>query len=199
MRISVASNLRDVERDLSDVGRKQLPFATSLALNEMADELAQEETARMDRALDRPTPFTKRAWAVRRSTKRNLVAAVYARRIQAAYLSKLEDGGDRTPEGRALILPAKLRLNKFGNLLRGAVKRAVAKPNTFSGTPKGAAGRGPGVFERRGKKLVKLVTYADRANYRPQLGFEDAARKMVARRFPAKLEAALIRAFSARR
>lgn len=199
MHLSVASNLRDVERDLSDVGRKQLPFATSLALNEMADELAQEETDRLDKALDRPTPFTKRAWAVRRSAKRNLTATVYARRIQAAYLSALEDGGERTPTGRALVLPAKLRVNKFGNLPRGATKRAVAKPKTFSGTPRGAGGRGPGVFERRGKKLVKLVSYADRAKYRPQLGFEDAARKLVARRFPAKLEAALIRAFAGRR
>lgn len=201
MQLSLASNLRDLERDLSDAARRQLPFAASLAINEMAEEIRKAETDRLDETLDRPTAFTKKAWAVRRSTRSNLSARVYAKPAQAAYLGRLEEGGTLRPKGRALVMPQAIRVNRHGNIARGAVKRVAAKPATFSGTPKGG-GRGAGIWERRGGhkgKLVKLVSYADRATYKPTLGFTKSARARVARRFPAHLEAALCRAWSTRR
>lgn len=198
MRMSIESNIRAVERDLSDAARNQVPFATSLALNEMAKEVQEVETARLEKVLDRPTPFTKRAYAMRRSTKRRLEARVFVKTIQARYLEAQEEGGTRTPKRRALVVPAGIRKNKYGNIARGAVKRNLAKPAVFSGTPRGG-GKGPGVYQRKGKRLVKLVSYARRAKYTPRLGFKRNAARLSSQRFPAVWEKALRRAFASRR
>jgi len=198
MQISLHSNLRDVERDLSDAARRQLPFATSLALNATAGEIQKNETRRLDKRLDRPTPFTKKAYAIRRSSKRRLEARVFVKPIQARYLRMQEEGGTRRPKGRAIVLPQKARVNKYGNLPRGSVKRQVSKPNVFSGRPKGS-GRGPGVYRRQGRKLIKLVSYTGRASYEPRLGFRQSAAKTAARRFPVHFERSLRKAFSTRR
>ena len=192
MRMSLESNIRAVERDLSDAARRQVPFATSLALNEMAEAVRDHETARLEKVLDRPTPFTRKPYAMRRSTKRRLEA------IQARYLEAQEEGGTRTPKRRALVVPAAIRKNKYGNIARGAVKRNLAKPAVFSGTPRGG-GKGPGVYQRKGKRLVKLVSYAKRARYSPRLGFKRSASRFTSQRFPVIWEKALRRAFASRR
>lgn len=200
MRLSLQSNIRAVERDLSDAARRQLPFATSIALNETATEIQKNETKRLNRVIDRPTPFTKRAYAIRRSTKRRLDVTVYAKRLQSRYLSTLEDGGTRRPKGRALIIPAKMKKNKYGNLPRGSVKRMIANPNVFSGAPKGRKGS-PGIYRRvaGGRKLTKMVSYTNRAKYKPSLSFRRSAEKTAINRFPAKFERALSKAFATRR
>lgn len=200
MQLSLRSNVRDVERDLSDAARRQLPFATSVALNDTAKDIQKNETRRLSKRLDRPTPFTKRAYGVRRATKRRLEARVFVKPIQARYLEKQEDGGLVRPKGRALLVPHKARVNKYGNLPRGAVKRMVANPKVFSGTPKGGR-RGPGLYERQGrnKRLVRLITYTKSARYRPRLGFKQSARKTAIARFPVHLQRALVKAWASRR
>lgn len=198
MQISFASNLRQVERDLSDVARRQLPFATSVALNDTALDVQAAVTSDLDDKLDKPTPFTRKAYGVRRSTKQSLEARVYAKPIQARYLSTLEDGGTRTPARRAIVTPQSVKLNQYGNLPRGAIKRQLAVPTTFSGTPKGGKG-GSGIYTRRAGKLVKVISYASRATYKPTLGFRNTAAKAAAASFPDRFTRALVRAFAARR
>lgn len=198
MQMSLQSNLRDVERDLSDAARRQLPFATSLALNATIEEIQRNETRRLDKALDKPTPFTKRAYAIRRSTKRRLEARVYARPVQARYLEKQEEGGTRKAPRKAIVLPQKVRVNKYGNLPRGAVQRQLANPKVFSGTPRGSA-RKAGIYKRQGKKLVKLMSYTSRAQYKPRLAFRRSAALTAGHRFPVHLGRALAKAFSTRR
>lgn len=199
MRMSFTRNIKAVERDLSDMARKQLPFALSVALNATAEDIQKNETRRLSKVLDRPTPFTKRAYRVRRSSKRHLEARVFAMRAQAKYLGRLEDGGIATPKRRALVLPQKARVNRYGNLPRGSVRRAIARPNVFSTRNKGGPG-GPGVFQRmKSGKIKKLVSYVKRATYRPQLGFRDSAAKTARRRFPVHVERALAKAFATRR
>lgn len=204
MRVDFRSNIRAVERGLSDFAAKQVPFATSLALNATAEEIQKEESERLGKTLDRPTPFTRRAWAVWRSSKRNLSAKVFAKDAQAAYLSTLEDGGTRTPKGRAIVTPAGLKLNSFGNMPKGAVKKALASPRVFSGTPKG---RAPGIYQRTGVTakapggtgLVKLTSYIRRAGYKPTLGFKEEARALALRRMPHHFQAAMARALASAR
>lgn len=198
MRLSFESNIRAVERDLSDAARNQVPFATSMALSETAADVRDAETARLDRVIDRPTPFTRRAYGMRRATKRRLEARVFVKPIQARYLKTLEGGLVRTPRRRALVTPAKIRKNKYGNMARRAVPNALAKPNVFSGTPKGRAGV-PGIYQRRRGKLVKLASYVRRARYAPQLNFERSAARLARAAFPANFERALIKAFASRR
>jgi hypothetical protein len=115
MDVRFQSNIREVERGLSDFAKRQLPFAVSLALNDTAADVAKNAEKGLAKRLDRPTPFTRRAFAVLRSSRARLAAAVFAKDAQAAYLRFQEEGGERRPKGRAIVVPVNVRLNKFGN------------------------------------------------------------------------------------
>lgn len=193
MDFNISRNTRDVRRGLNDVARRQIPFATSLAINEVLGDIRKNWEKALRKSLDRPTPFTMKAFAIRRATKRSLTGAVFAKRIQNDYLARLEDGGKRKPKRRAILVPVGQRLNKYGNMPRGAVKRTVAKPKTFSGRPKGR--NAAGIWERRaGNKLRLLIHYTDRARYSPRLKLIPGAAKTATARLPGAMLKAMRRA-----
>lgn len=184
MRFDVRHNIADVRRGLSNFAQAQVPFAASLALNAVAAKMADAEVRHLGEALDRPTPFTLRGVAVRRSTKRNLEAAVFVKDRQAEYLLFQEAGGTRFPASRAIPVAVKARRNSYGNLPRGGVKKLAVAANTFSGRPKG--GGAPGLYRRLGvtadrkggAKLELQVAWADRARYQPRIAFIETARRV---------------------
>ncbi len=197
MHLDFRHNVREVERSLSDAARRQLPFAAALAVNEVLGKIKRNTEKRLRRVLDRPTAFTMRAFAIRRASKRKLQGAIFAKDIQAEYLQWAETGGTRRPKGKAILVPVGQRLNKFGNMPRGSVQRNLAKPNVFSGRPKG--GRAAGIYRRgAGKagrsKLRLLVSYETRALYRKRLGFMDGGQKTSLALMPQAFFSALTKA-----
>lgn len=56
----IRSNVREFQRGLSDVERAQLPFATFLAVNDVAEAAVRHNQRAMRRQIDRPKPFTLR-------------------------------------------------------------------------------------------------------------------------------------------
>jgi hypothetical protein len=68
--------LEELKSKLSDMGRKQVPFAASRAINTMAKRVEQKAYDELKSVLDRPTAYTMRALAVKRSTKADLTAVV---------------------------------------------------------------------------------------------------------------------------
>lgn len=196
-------NVRDIERDLSDLAIKQIPFATSLAINETLEDVQKNETKRLTRVFDRPTPFTKRAYARKRASKRRLSGSVFAKDAQAEYLRIQEKGGARLPKRRALVVPSGIRLNKFGNMARGSVARAIADPRVFSGAPNGRSKAAAGLYRRMGKggrgRLRKLATWTPRARYPRRLNFIASARKTAEKRLPIHMERSFRRAMQTAR
>lgn len=192
-------------RDLSDTARDQVPYATSLAINATLDDIEKNSAKHMRKAMDRPTPFTLRAFAKRKSSKRNLAGVVFAKDAQAAYLQYLESGGTRGPKKRAIPIARSLRKNKFGNMPKGAVGRALTSPNVFSGTPKG--GGEPGIYRRlgatekkkAGRRLDRMVDYVRAATYQPRFGWKRAARKTADAQFPVHFWRAMRRALDTAR
>lgn len=196
----IASNAREVVRGLNDTARNQMPFAVALAINEVLGDIRKNWEKRLRRKIDRPTPFTLRAFAVRRATKRSLTGMVFAKRIQADYLHWLEEGGNRHPKKRAIIVPARARLNRYGNLPKGALKRHLADTKVFSGKPKG--GRRPaGIWRRTGENthLELLVYYAGQARYSAGLKLIEGAAKTAHARLPDAIYRALRRAMATAR
>lgn len=192
--ISFEHNIRDFERALSDLARRQLPFATAMALNDTAKDVSEAWGKHLQRRLDRPTPFTVRSRYVRRASKRKLTATVGIKDRQASYLKYQVEGGTRLPARRALLVPVRARLNRYGNMPRGAVARALARPNTFSGK----VGRAAGVFQRQARRsagLKMLVAYASRASYGKRLDLQQVAEKRArasfARHFARRFRAAM--------
>jgi len=133
MRISVESNLADLSRQLSYIQREQVPFAASVALNNVAGDVAKAITVQMGDYLDNPTPFTEQAYMYRsgkfkgeRSTKRKLYVDIIPGQKQAAYLKFQIQGGIRTPVGAAILVPTALApKNKYGNITKGTRKKFV--------------------------------------------------------------------------
>ena len=215
--ISVSHNLRQLADRAKSIAADQLPFATALALTTTAREAADEVTRRMPRYLDRPTPFTMRAWRVARATKRDLTATVYAMDAQAAYLRWQVAGGDRAPARVALKLPVDIKLDQFGNIPRADLKRLIAlaqqgkkltrvrgaklgissKVDLFYGDP--GHGLPVGIYKRVGNDgahhLVPLVVFPrPAAHYKARLPLREIVSDVVRARFASNFGAAMAQA-----
>lgn len=178
--LKITFDIRAFEKALTDLERRQLPFAVAMALNDTAQDASVAEAAALSQHLDRPTPFTKRAYQIERATKSKPYAIVKARPIQAAYLQYQVFGGRRSPKGQALVVPSGAKLNAYGNLPKGAVKRALSQKNTFATKRGGRKAKhlGGGVYQRlRGGGLKKLMAFEPMAKYRVRLPFGQAARR----------------------
>lgn len=198
MEVSFASNLREFERDLSDLARRQLPYATAVALNETAEAIRDNTDRALEKRLDRPTPFTRRGLTVFRAVKARLWADVFFRDIQARYLAWAERGGDRPPKGRAIPVPVNVKLNRHGSMPRNAMARARARADTF--TP-GPGSRLPaGLYQRKPKGgLTMLAAFEPSAHYEPRVPFGADAEKTARAFFPIALERAFRHAFATAR
>lgn len=179
-------DLKSFKRDLDKIAKKQVPFAVAMALNDTAEDVQADWKGDLELDLDRPTPFTLKGIYRRRASKRNQVAKVGFKPVQSGYLVLQMKGGTRRPKGRALIVPAGARLNKYGNMPRGAVGKAAAKASTFVA---GRNGRGQhlkaGIYERkRGGKIKMLMSFKSKARYQRRLDLMPTAERSVQRVFP---------------
>lgn len=178
--LSIKADFDAAERLLSDLGRKQLPFATAMAINDTAESVKRAEELDIAQTFDRPTPFTKRGLYLRRASKTRLTAQIGAKGVQASYLGRQVTGGTRRPAGKALVVPVQARRNAYGNLPKGALARLGQKKNVFA-TKRGAAATkhlAPGIYQRTGRKgsdLRMLVAFEPSAKYQPRWKFHDLA------------------------
>lgn len=201
MAFHLTHNIKALERDLSDAARNQLPFAASLAINDTLGDIKRNEEKGIAKRFDRPTPFTRKAVGLKRSTKRRLTGAAFIKDAQAEYLETQETGGERRPKGRALVVPVEQRRNKYGNLPRGAVGRLLANPKVFATRP---GSRLPGgIYRRTGGKrnprLRMLVAFEAVTRYAPRFRFIETARKTAEAQFARRFRSAFARAFGSRR
>lgn len=139
MQMSLQSNLRDVERDLSDAARRQLPFATSVALNDTGKDLIELNKRHMRRTFHNPTRWTLNAFHFRRATKRRLQIKI-ERKFAAArkdYLLRQVEGGLRHKTGLERLLNSRVgagyvvptkhaRKNRHGNVSPGQIQKVLS-------------------------------------------------------------------------
>lgn len=217
MRISIKSNVDKVTKRLAKTHAKQVPFATSVALNETANYVAKVQRKVAQSTFDRPTPFLLngihtgrgRGWAGQRATKRNLVAVLMpgSRRGNISEAGqRVNDtlkrqilGGTRQAPGRALPVPTKkVRLNKYGNLTKGQIARLLSKPNVVSlGRREGVE---PGIYRRDKKgRLTMLVAWEPQTQYRARFDYYGIAQRIAGRRFQKEFRKSMARAVATAR
>lgn len=203
---------------------RQMPFATSVALNRTAFDIRQLFNYETQRYFDRPVPFTQRAFLVERSTKQNLEAVVYAEAKRARYLRFGIDGGLRPqkgfekkflgsvvesgqiPAGSQFMPTSLVKLTAAGNVSLATIRRIQAGLSTtnarggfFVGTPRGGD-RPPGIYRRSREQLFPyFIATSDTGSYTPRFPIDDVASKVVQRRFAAYYETALSRAIATAR
>ena len=198
--VSFESNIDAWARYVHGSLAPQIPFATAKALTETAKRDLKPAADRLiARRFDRPTPFTRNAMAFLPARKNNLIATVFAKDIQGRYLKVQEEGGTQKPKRRAIPIAAGQKRNKYGNAPRGSLQRALARPDTFSGTVKGI----PGVWQRpkRGRRrdgsfgnkgIPKLLfLYVDATHYHRRFHFKEEMVKVARNAFPAQFARAL--------
>lgn len=203
MEIDVRTNVKEMTKKLDAIQKKQVPFATSLALNMTGDDVAQSLTGAMKQYLDRPTPFTLNAFMTKsgrfkgvKARKNSLTAILIPGAAQAEYLHYQVFGGTRNPKGKKIAIPtSNARLNKYGNI-PNRKSGLIKKPSKqFIATIKGVTG----VWEKygRGGKQIKLVHgFEDNVTYQPRFPMFRIAQKTVNRRFNRNFTKALNRALA---
>jgi hypothetical protein len=204
--IDISHNMAAFERQLSNALQEQLPFALALALNDAGGDAKEAVEDHMDRVFDRPTPFTKRALFMRRASKRRPTVEVNVKQVQARYLRRQAEGGIRTPEGAALLVPVGQRLNRYGNMPRGAVRRILGRSDTFVASRRGGGNNRlrPGIYKRkkvRGKNASPqlLVAFEDRATYQRRFLMQTTAERAFRASFEGHLSRRLRQAWATRR
>jgi len=142
MRLSIKHNIDEVTRGMSSIQKKQIPFATMLALNDTAFDLQRVYKAQTKQKFDQPTQFTQTGFAVQKAKKTDLTAVVYVTEKREDYMKLQVDGGVRHPKNKAIIIPNRsnsdeLAKYRSGNLTKGAVnKLKKQKDKYFFGVPK---------------------------------------------------------------
>jgi hypothetical protein len=151
MEISVKADIKTATRHLTRIQRKQIPFATSLALNDTAFDGMHHARKMAKRLLHKPIGYTIKGIRYSKSTKRKLKATVFVNEwpdkgtAQAKYLMPQITGGARAAKGserafrRAGILPAgkymaptKKYTNAAGNVKPGLMQMIMSQLKAFS-------------------------------------------------------------------
>ncbi len=208
MQMSVVANTKQLTKHLNKIQRKQIPFATSKALNDVAFDARSYLQKSLPRRLDRPTKGIISSVQVQKSKKKNLVATVGFAGLgfkstkwsesPAKIMKRHILGGTRSPQGKAIPVPIakNLKLNKFGNMPRTKIKTLLAKPDKyFSGQPKG---RDAGIYERikrtkrKPGKLKMLITWEPTTQYQGgRFPFRKIVELAVKKKYRMRFDAAL--------
>ena len=165
MRLSIKHNIDEVTKGMSSMQKKQIPFATMLALNDTAFDLQRVYKAQTKQKFDQPTKFTQTGFAVQKAKKTDLTAIVFVTEKREDYMKLQVDGGVRHPKNKAIIIPNRsnsdeLAKYKSGNLTKGAVNKIKKqKDKYFFGIPKGNQGS-EGIWERYGRTATGSVSGA---------------------------------------
>jgi len=192
--------------------KKQIPFAAAQALTSVARKIAAAEKTAFQRKLENPTPFTVNSVGSAGARRDNLSAKIFVRDIAAGYLEPFEFGGAHKLNGKALLNPKDIKLNKYGNLPRNKLSQLKAKSNTFIGEIDGVNGVWQRKAAKKGKKGKKrqkrsangtrrervkqrspklLIRFGDALPVKPTLGYMDRAEMMATALMPVALSAAI--------
>lgn len=172
MNIDISSNIKEVKKALTHVEKKAVPKATQHTVNNLAFSIARKEMPkRADKVFDKgATSWTKRGFGYKKAKSGQTSSKVFIRTNQAKYMKYQIDGGTRTPEGRAILVPTTAaRKNKYGNLTKGTYQKIANNDGYFKAKGK--------VFKKRGKKKVSVVgVYKDKTDYKPKFKYYNYAK-----------------------
>ena len=214
LNIDLSANIKEVSKQLSIREKRQIPFATSRALNDTAFNIARKDLPKFANRIftGGAVPFTKRGFKFIKSNKKRgsqnfLTAFVFIDKLQGAYMKFQIDGGIRKPKRKAILIPTnKLRVNKYGNITRATRSRIINdKFKYFKGVPRGRFGElYEGIWERSGdnQKIRMVAKYKDDARYNKKFPFPTIVEKLVNNRtkgFRARFEQRLKEALASAR
>ena len=164
--INLTADVTAATKHLTLIQQKQIPFATSVAINNTAKLAQGGIRAAIARSFDRPTPYTLGGTFVRRSNRLDLTAEVGlidkpkgANRAPVKWLGTQITGGSREntafelalrslgalPSGWKAYPADRVRLNRYGNISRKLISEIIGSLRSGFRV---AAGRGKNLHFR---------------------------------------------------
>ena len=170
--ISVSGDLKKLKKSLNRIQKKQIPFALSGAINDLAFKSRPAEQNVMRQMIDRPTPFTQKGILVEKANKRTLKARVKITPVRWKYLKKIVNGGTSTrASGSHAIAVNQSLSNKYGNLPRNKSRSLSKRKNHFKATINGRSGIWKRGLGKRSRSLSLQIVHKKSTNvprsYRP--------------------------------
>lgn len=143
VQIDIRHNIADVKRWLDDAQKKQVPFASILAMTLTARDVKAEEITVMKRVFDRPTPYTLNALQAIPATKQTGMASVEFKTGGGTpakrFLNPNVHGGPRSQKshekqistilkGYSYLVPARtMPVNAYGNVAGGTFRKIISQ------------------------------------------------------------------------
>lgn len=198
LELTIDAPIPEISAWLTDVHRRQLPFATSLALNWTLGDARDQLIDELPRRFTLRNTFLERGIRLRNASKRRLEGRVYT--VDDILRVQIE-GGVKTGHGHAIALPRGVRRNAKGIIRRANRPRSLRrKPRHFVQKIRGGD---RGIYRRRTKKrypiefLWRLHEGSVRIDSR--FDFVGIVRRTVRRRWPRNFGRALARAIATAR
>ena len=210
----------------TDAIKKQLPFATSLAINNTSKDLKDAFNESTKGAFHNPVRFTQNAFKAGKpiATKRRLIRVVHAideeGKDRARYLRFGTAGGTRPqkgyeryfgkgvpndgsiPSGSYFVPGPSVKINASGNVSLANIKKistgisGKARGGFFIGTPRGG-NRPPGIYRRSRKQLHPyFIATQNKPDYKKRFDLQKIGNKVIERRFSKYFWAALDQAMA---
>jgi hypothetical protein len=211
-----ASQIKKAQLFVAQINN-QLPFATSVALNQTARDVQQALKAQTKQSFVNPVAYTVNAFRYDKSTKRDLVATVYPDKTRRYFPTEIFGGQRKVkpyegfirglsngtlPAGK--LLPTAVAINAAGNPKKSLFGQIQSRLSTtdrggfFIGTPRGG-NRAPGVYRRSREKLIPYFVIGSEPRYRPLFPMEQTGNRTASRVFTSHLSIALDRAMASAR
>lgn len=145
--INVKTNIDQVLKALNDVGRRQVPFAASKALNQAVFKAAEATKKEMRSVFDRPTPWVLGGVRYRKSTKAKLEASVdfdfwgnkQSVTVEQVLAAEVHGGVRKRkrheialervgilPRGMGIVPGAAAKLDAYGNMSAGQINQIIS-------------------------------------------------------------------------
>lgn len=185
--IQIKDNINRVQKQLSDIAKKQVPYATRLTLNALTTTAKIETEKQIASRLDRPTPYAKNMMRVKYANKTNLTSQLKVKdtatvtkagfRGPDKILGHLFLGGSRSGKGfeglmvRAGVMPAGYwavagegaPLDSYGNIERSLIIKLLAYFRAFreSGYRANSTDKSRAAMNRKFAKGIKGATTSE--------------------------------------
>lgn len=187
MHVSVTSNISAVSKAIDAFGKRQIPFATSQALNDTAFAVRKEIVERTypDSFTVRNRRFASAMFRVGKASKRNLVATV-SDVLGRDYMVDQAKGGIKRPRGRNIAIPSR-EIKRTGT---GKVPKAKQPRNLLDGKGYRTTLRSgqPVIAEKTGRGSAKrqrvLYLLEPTARIPKRFPFYERGRKVAKDTFP---------------
>ena len=188
----VKGDMKRITKHLSKMQKKQIPFAAAQAINATLFDVMKAEKVQLPKKLDKPTPFTMKAFKINKAKKTELVGDIHITPERWKYLKYVVEGGTRTDN---IGVPTKnAKLNKYGNIPMRR-KGLIKKKNQYIAT----IGSVSGVWERTKSGTKLIVAFEKSVTYEKQFPFKKIADGVARKKFQRNFKRSLSRALATAR